>query len=497
MGRAWGQEHFDRRKEVLMVRTRTHGQTGGSRQWSLLVAVAMTLIAIPGCSGQGVDPGPAGPPPPPPPSPPPPPPAAVTARVTLDTMTRHQIMSGWEAHSQSGEDFPGFAGWQNRLMDLAVNDLGLNRVRLEIRSGAENPVDSEAAYRAGTITYERYRASWFAPVNDNQAPNVANAEGFHFTALDRSITNTVLPLRQRLAARGEHLYVNLNYVSFRGATFHTTNAPEYAELILAVFQHMQATYGWVPDAVEIILEPDNGTGWTGTNIGQAIVATGNRLAAAGFRPEFIAPSTESMAQAVPFVDQMVQVPGVLTYLSEMSYHRYQGVSDANLAAIAAKAAQHGLRTAMLEHIGSGVEELYKDVTIANASGWQQFALAYPTKDDGAQYYTITGEQPVMGSRTGPLRQYFRYVRRGAQRVGASSERSGVRPVAFINPGGGPVVVIHANGVETFAITGLRPGRYEVSHSNSAAVLPSNPTVGTDGELRFTAIPGVITVAYLP
>ena len=477
-----------------MIHARTPGSSVRRRRRASLTAAVMTLIALHGCSGQGNDQGPAAPPPPPLP---PPPPSPVTARIALDTLTRHQIISGWEAVTESGQDEPGFAGWQQRLMDLAANDLGINRVRLEIRSGTENPVDSYAAYRAGTISESQWKNSRYAAVNDNADPNVINPAGFHFSAIDRSITGIVLPLRQRLAARGEQLYVSLNYVSFGGATFHTTNPVEYAELLLATFQHMQSTYGWVPDAIEIILEPDNGTGWTGTNIGNAIVAAGNRLAVAGFRPEFIAPSTMSMAQAVPYLNQMVQVPGVLTYLSELSYHRYAGVSDANLAAIAATATQHGLRTAMLEHIGSGVEDLYKDLTIANVSGWEQYVLAYPTSDNGAQYYTITNGQPVMGSRTGPLRQYFRYVRRGATRVGATSTTSGVRPVGFVNPGGGPVVVLHASGVETFAITGLRPGRYEVSSSNPSAVLPTNPTVGADGELRFTAIGGVLTVAWQP
>ncbi|MDX2260717.1 MAG: hypothetical protein SFU84_03360 [Gemmatimonadales bacterium] len=406
-------------------------------------------------------------------------------------------MSGWEATAQAGQEEPGFDGWKNALMNLAFNDLGINRIRLEIYSGAEQPIDYFARLLAGTISEAEWKDRRYSPINDNADPNSANNANFHFTKLDFEVDAVITPARQLLAARGERLYVSLNYVSFGGSTLHTTNSAEYAELLLATFQHLQSKYGWVPDAIEMILEPDNRTGWSGTQIGNAVVATGNRLAAAGFRPEFIGPSTMSMAQAVPFVNQMVQVPGVLTYLSEISYHRYEGVSDANLSAIGAKAAQHGLRTAMLEHIGSDVEDLYRDVTIANASGWQQFTLAFPTSDNGAQYYTITNGQPVMGSRTGPLRQYFRYVRRGAHRVGATSDNSGVRPVGFTNPGGGPVVVMHASGVETFAITGLRPGRYEVTSSNPAALLPTNPTVGADGELRFTAIPGIITVAHLP
>jgi hypothetical protein len=407
------------------------------------------------------------------------------ATVTVDTTTRFQTMEGWEATAQTGHLEPGGAGWQSSLMDQAVNDLGLNRIRLEIKSGLE-----------GSASYN------YTPVNDNSNPNVANLAAFNFTTLDNVIDVVVNPMRARLAARGEALYVNLNYVSFANSTpnFHATNAAEYAELMLVTFQHIQSRYGWVPDAIEVILEPDNGTSWTGTMIGNAIAATGARLAAAGFHPDFIGPSTMSMAQAVPFVNQMVAVPGVLNYLTMISYHRYAGVSDANLSAIRSKAAQYGLRTAMLEHIGSGVEDLYKDLTMANVSSWQQFTVAYPTADDGAQYYLISGGQPVIASRTKQLRQYFRYVRFGAQRVAATSISSGVRPVAFTNPGGGMAVVLHVDAAGSYSVSGIRPGTYAVELTNGAGTRSTLPNVTATGSNSVTVAPsqtGVLTLYRLP
>jgi hypothetical protein len=221
----------------------------------------------------------------------------------------------------------------------------------------------------------------------------------------------VVPLRSRLAARGEALYVNLNYVSFGGSTAQSAPA-EYAELILATVQHMQSRYGFAPDGVEVILEPDKNTIRTGTGIGQLIAATGARLAAAGFHPDFIAPSVMNMGTAVPYLDQIVAVPGAMTYLTEVAYRRYQGFSDATLSGIKPRAMQLGLQTSMLEHIGGGVEDLYKDLTLGNVSGWQQYTLAFPNTDNGARYYYISGGRPVMGNLTHVLRQYFRYVRAG-------------------------------------------------------------------------------------
>ncbi len=199
----------------------------------------------------------------------------------------------------------------------------------------------------------------------------------------------VLPLKQRVEARGERFYLNLNYVAFRtSGGFHQSDPAEYAEFILAACLHLRSAFGFEPDAIEVILEPDNGTFFSANLVGQAIVATGNRLAANGFHPDFIAPSVMAMSRAPGWFDQMIGVSGVTNYLTDISYHRYSGVSDANLSAIASRAASYGLRTAMLEHIGSGVEDLYKDLTIAGNSSWQQYTLAYPTRPTtAAQYYS--------------------------------------------------------------------------------------------------------------
>ncbi|MBL0171608.1 MAG: hypothetical protein IPP90_12915 [Gemmatimonadaceae bacterium] len=423
----------------------------------------------------------------------------MSATVTVDTTTQFQTMTGWEAVAQGGQASPGFPGWQASLMDLAANDLGLNRIRLEVRSGAENPVDYYLQMRSGVISDTEWRARRYAPVNDNADAASVNANGYHWGELDEAIDRVVLPMRQRLVARGEQLYVNLTYVAFDGPTIHTENAAEYAEFMLAAFQHMQSAYGFVPNSIEVILEPDNIAPWTGTHIGSVIAATGQRLAAAGYTPEFIAPSVTNMANTVPYFDAIWSVAGARTYLKEIAYHRYSGVSDANLAAIRSRAAQFGLRTAQLEHIGSGVEDLYKDLTIANASAWQQFALGFPgVGDNGAQYYTIDGNQPVAGSQTKEFKQYFQYVRFGARRVAAASSSSGVRPVAFTNPGGGAVVVVHLVGRETLLIKGLRPGRYLITATPASVAATGEAQADANGELRLTATGGcLLTVSRAP
>lgn len=472
-----------------------------------LIALATGIGTVSGCGAQSIDqgspppPSPGAPPPappPPPPLPPPPPPSQVTATVSVDANVRYQKMKGWEATSQAGQDDPAFANFQAELMDLAANDLGINRIRLEVRSGAENPIDWYGQFLAGTITQAQFNPHRYEYQNDNFLPLQINPAGFHFTELDRSIEATVLPMRQRLAARGEALYVSLNYVSFANSTAHSEPA-EYAEFIFAAFQHIQTKYGFVPDAVEVILEPDNNSGtWNPAAIGRAVASAGARLAMEGFHPAFIAPSVTNMANTVPYVDQIAATPLALNYLTDIAYHRYSGVSDANLSAIRARAAQLNVGTAMLEHIGSDIEDLYKDLTIANVSAWQQYTLAYPTSDNGAQYIVITNGRPALGFRSLPLRQYFRYVRIGADRIGATSDTPRVRPVAFLNPGAKAVVVLHTSQGEVMAVNGLPAGTYAVSAHPASAASVGTAVVGSDGQLRFTVQgAGVVTVYRLP
>lgn len=433
----------------------------------------------------------------PPPPPPPPPTPTPTTIIAIDTAVKFQTINGWEGVTQAGQD--NVVGWTEAVLDSAVA-LGINRVRLEIRSGAENPRSTDSLYEAGAITREEWRATRMTTVNDNADANNADASGFHFYTVDKNIDRVVNPLRAKLAARGESLWVNLTYVSFGQATptYHATNGAEYAELMVTTFQHLQNKYGWVPNSIEIILEPDNGTQWTGTMIGNAIVAAGTRLASAGFYPEFIAPSTMDMAKAVPFTNQIIAVPGALQYLSEISYHRYNGVSDANLTAIRDKANQYGLRTAMLEHIGSGLGDLYKDLTLANNSSWEQYTLAFPGTDTGGQYFGFNGTIPVASTRTPALGQVFKYVRSGARRVSATSNNTLVQPVAFTNVGGGPVVVLISSENQIFEIRGMRPGTYNVTTDNQYARTLPNVVAGNDGIIRFSSgVWGTFTISFAP
>jgi Big-like domain-containing protein len=397
---------------------------------------------------------------------------AVTPSQTFQTMT------GWEGTAQTGfYECPGGDSptLRTQILDRLINEVGINRVRLEIRSGMENPTNWDERLANGTIDRNTWRPHRYEAINDNGDPNVINLAGFQFFDIDRNVTDIVNPLRQRLAAKGEKLYVNLNFVEFENPTYlHRDNPAEYGELMLAVFQHLQQKFGWVPDAIEVILEPDNAS-WPGLTIGRAIVAAGDRLAAAGFHPAFIGPSNAVMPYAITFFDEMLQAPGVTRYLTDYSYHRYGTPTQTNLQAIAQRALSRGIRTSMLEHIGSDVNDLIEDLTMGRNSAWQEYTLAFCSatgSDNGSSYLIINTSNPsaptlATASRAKYLQQFFRYVRLNAVRVGATSASGTFIPVAFRNENGKFAVVVKATAGGSFQVAGLPAGTYGVRYTTAS------------------------------
>lgn len=426
------------------------------------------------------------------------------ARIVVDSTTRFQVMTGWEATAQSGQDAADFLQFRDRLLTFAADTLGINRVRLEVRSGVENTRDYWTEMRQGRLA-ERWDCVRYATVNDNADPNVINWAGFQFADLDWRIERVILPLKQKLEARGERLFINLEYVAFvqkcPNVSYIHTDPEEYAEFILATSLHLRDKYHIVPDAWEVMLEPDNTPFWRGEQLGHAIVATARRLRAAGFDPHFIAPSTTSMAAAVAYFEDLARVPGAAPLVTELSYHRYRGVGQDALRAIAETAAKYHVGTAMLEHIGSDVEDLYHDLSVANVGAWQQYVLAYSANDRGAQYIQLQKAQdgtvtPVLASRSRMFRQYFLYVRRGARRIGASGDDPGLAPLAWINPGGRFAVVVKAGHRGEVSVAGLPPGRYAVSYATADELSPERFVTIKRGRPVTAAIParGVLTIA---
>jgi O-glycosyl hydrolase len=434
---------------------------------------------------------------------------APRATISLDPSRQFQTMTGWEALPGTGYgecDRDAHEAYLPELFDRTVNELHLNRVRIPLRAGFEHPNDSFRDFNEGKTTFDGWKAVMFRPQNDNDDPFVINPNGFNWGFLDFSIEQLVKPLKQRLQAIGDDLWFSFGYTGANTGLLHRDNPDEYSEFVLAAFQHMRDKHGIVPNSYDIVNEPNLGA-WSPLQVAANLVAVKKRLNAAGFFPQFIGPSTSWALGSVQYVDTMLSLPAARDALSEISYHRYGPITTlGNLQALARRGAQYGKRTAMTEHIGSGYEELHADLTIANVSSWQQFGLAFCVEGaggGGGLYFVIHNARPgqknprvVTAQTSKPLRQYFRYVRLGAVRVGATSANAAFAPVAFRNPDGRFTVVVKASSAGAFTVAGLTAGTYGVEYTTAAEYARSLPDarVVTGGVLT-AAIPGrgVITL----
>jgi hypothetical protein len=460
--------------------------------------------------------------------------AADKVTITLNAATRYQTMSGWEATSQSGvladaptvtnhsNANPAFALYSGPLFDQLVNDLGVSRLRLEVGEGAENTTDYFSQYLNGQIPVADDLAER-NPVNDDNNPlsvdayisahpTTSNIPGFIFSVVDYEMEKVVLPIKQRVEARGEHLFINVCYVAFTPNAFmQYTNPDEYAEFVLATYQHLKNKYGVTPDAWEVILEPDN-TSFNGTLIGQAIAAAAPRLRQFGFTPHFIVPSVTNMNNFFTYYNDIKAVlgnAGISQNISELSYHRY-ATNDSLLPGMATEAKNRGIGTAMLEHGGSGYQDLHTDLKQGNNSAWQRYIIGdyyncVPCMD--GKYYTIDQtnlNSPIisMTNDTKFLRQYFKFIRPGAVRIDAQTTDANFDPVAVINspsnavlPGGWVTVVKAATG-GSFDILGLPAGTYGIKYTTYGGYnvdLPDQSIAAN--QALSTAIPalGVISI----
>ena len=396
-------------------------------------------------------------------------------------------MSGWETTAQAGSESPSYPLYRDTLVKLAANDLALNRVRLEVRSGVEHTRDYWREGQAGRLRGTDYRCGRYETVNDNADPRVIAWSGFQFSELDHTVETLVLPLRDAIAARGQRMVLNVTYVSFfrqcpKDRRYDHRDADEYAEFVLATTLHLRDKYALVPDLWEVILEPDNTDDWGSAAIGDAIVASAARLRENDFAFRFVAPSNTQAEAAVRYYDGLRTVVGANKEVEELGYHRYRWITRWTLRDIAERRRRDGVKTAMLEHIGSGVDDLLDDLTIAQVSAWSQYALAYANdQDNGGLYYRIDQRDPKHplvheGSRTRFLRQVFKTAQLGAIRIGATSDSRAARPVAFRNPNGGVGLAVRTARAANVSVTGLPAGRYGISSATEERERDSLPDV---------------------
>lgn len=375
------------------------------------------------------------------------------------------------------------------LIGTAVNDLGINRLRMQLPG---NMVESR-----DTVTLpEELRLG----TNDNDDPRVRNPAGFQWTLVDGMAERFILPMKRKLEARGEPFVLTATYVGFReGSQFQQRDTAEYNEFMLTALDHLRDKYGIVPDLWEIRLEPDHGQRPISAHQQGVLLASAARAArAAGYgRLGFSVPSTVVPHRAVAYLEEILKVPGTREAITEVGFHRYTPPPRDVLTGIRDAARALGRPTAMLEFSRGGERELMEDLLYADVSAWSRFSLAGPSggPEAGGQYFYVDTAAATFQYRstTWPLRQFFKYVRPGAVRIGATSADPAVTVVAFRKPRGGFVVVANTSGETVLRITGLPPGNYAITWADRQGANPGSLLRTTGSEPLTVTVPGKETV----
>jgi hypothetical protein len=153
----------------------------------------------------------------------------------------------------------------------------------------------------------------------------------------------------------------------------------------------------------------------------------------------------------------------------------------------------------MEYFPGNVDHLIEDLTVANASAWEKYAVAQtnPGSDYAYVLADLSNPSSPTFSPTGPTKPlvpFFKYVRLGAVRVGATSDDGAFKPVAFVNGNGSHVVVVKANSSGTLNISGIPDATYGVfTATNSGELTDGADVVATSGTLSVDVEAGVTAV----
>lgn len=432
--------------------------------------------------------------------------------VTVDTTLHFQTMLGWEAMGWMGQwgspwaqtHYPEF---QPALVNGAAN-IGITRARIEVYSGCENPVDHFQQFLDGMFDEDGFIQVAYDIVNDNGNSAAIDTTRFHFTQLDWDMDHVLVPLKTAVEAQGRAFSTNLCYVDFGASAFEHYNDPaEYAEFLLAVFQHLQRKYGFVPDQVEAVLEPDNTVWPTATLMAGAIHAAGDLLAAHGYHPGFIAPSCMDTFNAYAWANTIMNDPLAAQYVKEVGYHKYSGAIDANIALVNGVAQSHGVRTSMLEFWDHSNDQhaLYRDIVTGGVSVWQNGIIGDDYVDQfSPALFRVQHNDPqpatvLENDLTRFFRQYMLHIPVGARRTGVNVTTPH-EATAFIGTRGELIIVVNAATSATFQVTVPAGGTYHRWRSTTALnhVAMSDATVPAGGVISITMpAAGVFTIAQEP
>jgi len=414
-----------------------------------------------------------------------PPRSAGAATVTIRPDTRHQTILGWGA-TAAGVDLP--APLRDQVLDEAVDDLGLTRLRFEPPGGN----------RASARRWE-----WD---NDNGDPYSIDWKAYDTRAFDWRVEHWIQPFKQRVEARGEPFTLYISPSFFNGgssgeAPAWLLNSPgEYAEYALALILRLQEKHGIAATYYSVCNEAGNNNAFSPQVVAAAIKALGPRLEALRLPTRIEFPECVNAGQSWRYIQFARDDEALWKHVGLVTWHLYG--SKAERPQIRDFAHGRGIPTGQTEFMGTTIDHLYDDLTEGGCSVWEHYVLVGWGNRTASGCYLSANLNRTSFSRYPhywQFRQVMHYVRPGAVRVGAASDTPAIRPLAFVRDGKTTVVLINrekphqprtvtlvglpSNVYRACCATGGRPYE-ELGYRSAKADEPLSIEVPADGVLTL-------------
>ena len=411
--------------------------------------------------------------------------AEAVVTVTLNPHVRYQTIRGWSCNPWYPYIAPKL---RDQLLDEAINELGLTRVRWQPPNG--NRADER---------------SWEFQ-NDDGDPDHINWAGFATREADRQIETWVVPFKQRVEANGDpfELWISPSFFN-SGSTgavpawlFHSPG--EYAEYAMSYLLYLKQKYGIEATHYVICNEAGNDNPFTPEVLAEIIKVLGAKLKAAGFRTKIQFPEGVNAHVSWNYIKAVRNDHEIWQYIGLLSYHWYGRNNQEAMAQIYEFARQMGIDTAQTEFMGLTLNHLYDDLTIGGVSYWCIYGLAGPGQGGHNFRLSLTNTSFTRGPQFWNFRQVMHYVRPGAVRIEATSDEPALRPLAFVRNGKITVVLINnipPHQSRTVVVNHLPPGEYGVCQSVNGQVYQELGvrSVDTKGSLTVEVPPNSVLTIY--
>jgi hypothetical protein len=369
------------------------------------------------------------------------------ATVTIDPSVKYQTIRGWSCNPFY---IRGSAAQRQQIIDEAVNNLGLTRMRWQQPNG------------------NRSNMRRWEPVNDNADPDDADMSKFNTADADKFVSGYVLPFKQRVEANGDPFELWLSPSFFDGGS--TGSVPawmlhspgEYAEYATSFIQYLRRKYGVQTNHYAICNEAGNHNAFRPPVVAEMTKVLGARLKALGLPTRGQFSDGINARTTWRYIEAAKDDPELWKYVDVLSYHWYGAGNQENMAKIREFALARGMDTAQTEFMRLTLDHLYDDLTIGGVSYWSIYGLGGPGPRGQNFHFHPNNTSFSRGKQFWNFRQVMHYARPGAVRIEATCDDPAVRPLAFVHRRMTTLVLINntpPHQARTVAIAGLPTGRY--------------------------------------